>query len=137
MDYNIPTPRFVTCSRHEIDYGNLKEYQWDSNFISVDESLHDDLLMLQNVFEGNLISSTIYPLIYETKSHQKQTSLRSLEFYREVEKDNKIYSLLSGEEKNYFLIGIRDLFIASCRNMLTDEEKELLKKMVNLVDLER
>ena len=55
--------------------------------------------MLQNVFEGNIISPNIYPLIYDKKSGKKESSLRSLEFYREVEKDHKLYTNLPNEEK--------------------------------------
>ena len=88
-------PRFVTLSTHN-PTGNINEYDWDKEKIYVDQSLIGDILMLQNVFEGSIISPNIYPLIYDKK---KESSLRSLEFYREVEKDHKLYTNLPNEEK--------------------------------------
>jgi len=128
------TPRFVTCINHDIYNGNLKEYSWDQEKIFVHECLQDDLLMLQNVFEGKIISPLVYPLIFKHKSLQKEITLRSLPFYRQVENDPSIYQNLSTDEKSYFLIGLRDLFIAGCRNLLSQGEKETLRKMVDLVD---
>ena len=75
-----------------------------------------------------------YPLIYEKKSDKKESSLRSLEFYREVEKDPKLYTNLPKEDKIWFLIGLRDLFVATCKDILDKAERDLLLKMVDLVD---
>jgi len=131
----IPTPRFVTCVKHDTQLGNAKEYAWDRDKISVDPALTDDILMLQNVFEAKIISSTIYPLIFETMCPSiPQISLRSLEFYKQLHQDPTLYPKLSSEEKSHFLVGIRDLFVASCRNLLSEEEKELVKSMVDLID---
>src|SRR5690606_21592843 len=38
------------------------------------------------------------------------------------------------EDKIWFLIGLRDLFVASCKGILDQEERDLLLKMVDLVD---
>ena len=130
----IPTPRHVTCTHHDVYNGNTKQYTWDHNLISVHNSFHDDVLMLQNVFEGNITSSEIYPLVFDTKTNYKEISLRSVEFYREVDQNNDIYRQLSLEEKHCFLIGVRDLFIASCRGILSEEEKNLLKRIVEIID---
>jgi len=131
------TPRFVTCTKHHADYGNVKEYTWDANKIFVEQSLSDDLLMLQNAFEGKIISSHIYPLIYDSKCEIKEISLRSLEFYREVKQNyNKFYNL-SPNEKLYFMIGLRDLFVASSRDLLNEEENELLSTILDPMDPER
>jgi len=130
----MTTPRFIECIKHDLDYGNLKEYKWDSTKITVEESLADDFLLLQNVFEGQIISPHIYPLIYDSKCEIKEISLRSLEFYREVLNDQEIFKLLPANEKLHFMIGVRDLFVASCRNLLSSEETELLKAMVGLID---
>ncbi len=135
MDHIIPTPRFVTCIKHDVQFGNIKEYTWDQEKISVNPVFVDDVLMLQNVFEAKIISSSIFPLIFETKAPScKEISLRSLEFYKEVQQDNSLYQKLSSEEKTQFFIGLRDLFVASCRNLLTEEEKQLLNSVVDLVD---
>jgi len=129
------TPRFVTCTKHDPQLGNIKEYTWDKKKISVNPALADDTLMLQNVFEAKIISSTIYPLIFETKAPlNKEITLRSLEFYKEVQQDHDLYKRLSSEEKTHFLIGVRDLFVASCRNLLSEEEKQVLKDIVDLID---
>ncbi len=105
------TPRFVTCVSHDVEHGNTKEYTWDKEKIFVNECLHDDVLMLQNVFEGKIISSLVYPLVFDCKSAQKEISLRSIQFYKEVQDDNSLYYNLSPNDKGYFLIGMRDLFI--------------------------
>jgi len=127
-------PRFVTCTSHDVSNGNMKEYSWDTEKIFVHECLQDDLLMLQNVFEGKIISPLVYPLVFEHKSPQKEVSVRSLQFYKEVQNDASLYTSLSAHEKSYFLIGLRDLFIAACRDILNQDEKEILRKMVDLVD---
>ena len=135
MNNFIPTPRFVTCTKHDFQAGNMKEYTWYQDKISVNPALADDILMLQNVFEAKIISSTIYPLVFETKTPlNKEITLRSLEFYKEVQQDHNLYQKLSSEEKTQFLIGLRDLFVASCRNLLSEGEKQLLKNIVDLVD---
>jgi len=130
----MTTPRFVECIKHDMDYGNMKEYKWDSTKISVEESLADDFLMLQNVFEGQIISPHIYPLIFDSKCEIKEISLRSLEFYREVSQDKEKFKVLKANERLHFMIGLRDLFVASCRGLLNAEETELLKAMVVLID---
>jgi len=127
-------PRFVSCISHDVYNGNIKEYTWDKEKIYVHECLQDDLLMLQNVFEGKIISSLVYPLVFDSKAPQKEISLRSIHFYREVQNDHSQYRSLSSDDKGFFLIGVRDLFIAACRGMLTQDEKELLVNLVNLID---
>jgi len=128
------TPRLVSCVSHDIYNGNLKEYTWYQEKIFVHESLQYDLLMLQNVFEGKIISPHVYPLIFDHKSPQKEISLRSIQFYREVQSDTSLYHSLTPDEKGYFLIGMRDMFIAACRDMLTQDEKDILTDIVNLID---
>ena len=47
-----------------------------------------------------------------------------------------MYKNLSYNEKSFFYIGVRDLFIASCRyNLLNGEEIELLNKLINMIDI--
>jgi len=128
------TPRFVTCTSHDVENGNLKEYSWDKEKIFVHECLQDDLLMLQNVFEGKIISPLVYPLVFENKSPQKEISVRSLQFYKEVQNDALLYTILSSHDKIYFLIGLRDLFIAAARGILNQDEKQMLVKIVELID---
>ena len=128
------TPRFVSCVSHDVYNGNLKEYEWDQEKIFVHESLRDDLLMLQNVFEGKIISPLVYPLVFDHKSPQKEISLRSIQFYKEVQSDHSLYQSLSSDDKGYFFIGMRDLFIAACRDILTQDEKNILTEIVNLID---
>jgi len=128
------TPRFVNCVSHDVENGNLKEYAWDQEKIFVHECLRDDLLMLQNVFEGKIISALVYPLVFDCKSPQREVALRSVQFYKEVQNDHSLYHNLSADDKGYFLIGVRDLFIAACRDMLSQEEKEMLTDIVELID---
>ena len=136
MDHkNLSHPRHVVCSSQDSSYGNVKEYTWDKQFIFVSDSMADDTLMLQNVFEGNIISSDIHPLVFDSKSSSsKGISFRSLDFYREVDHNNTLYQSLSTEEKTYFLIGVRDLFLASCNKMLSAQETDLLKRIVQIID---
>ena len=134
---NSSLPRLVTCTNHDADYGNLKEYSWDQTSITVDPDLFsDDKLLFQNIIEGHIISSKVYPLIFDAIGSHKEVSCRSVEFYRQVDQDHKLYSQLLPEEKHFFLIGVRDLFVGLSRNMLSEDEQELLKRVVDLIDPE-
>ena len=117
-------PRFVEFKNDNYSY---------SSKIIVNEPLTDKLL-LHNVFKGNIISSTIYPLIYDIYDESSPAKYRSLEFYRNVITNNDLYKNLDIVDKITFAIGIRDLFLASQRNMLTKDEIKLVKKLVNIVD---
>ena len=110
-------PRHVKLENNKLVYDNLK---------LVVENHKDDKLMLENVFHGKIISSKIYPLIYDEESDVPEIKFRSLSFYRKCIQDNNLYEQLEDNYKIYFMIGLRDLYIASQRNLLNDEENQLL-----------
>src|SRR5581483_6152767 len=118
-------PRGVEC--------NNGKFSWDKIKIAVNR-FADDNLMLENVFHGKIISSNIYPLVYDGSSEEPQIKYRCLEFYNEVVENNKLYEELTHEQKIYFTMGIRDLYIASQRNLLSNNEKKMLKRIVNVVE---
>jgi len=130
----MSTPRYVNCTTHNDNGKLIPQYTWDSSKITVEQSLADDTYMLSNVFKGQIISPHIYPLIFDSKCESEEISLRSLEFYREVKENKEKFEKLSLTQRFNFMIGVRDLFVASCRGLLTEEENGLLKAMTNLID---
>ena len=115
-----------------VKYENGK-FTWNELKITVNK-FEKDQLMLKNVFGGQIISSDIYPLIYESESEIPEVSCRSLLFYQEVSKNAALYHNLNEQFKIVFAIGLRDLFVASQRNLLTATEQKLLKQVVNVIN---
>lgn len=119
-------PRFVVKP-------DLK-YVIDQSKITV-ESCIDDRLWLNNIIEGGIISSEIYPLIFDSDElNQTNNKYRTLDFYKLIHSNNELFNDLTLDQKIYFHIGIRDLFVASERNLLTDNEIILVKNIVCLLD---
>jgi hypothetical protein len=84
--------------------------------------------MLENVFSGKIISPDIYPLVFNGPYQQvPEIHYRSISFYKSGE-------TCPLEYLTYFLIGLRDLFLASQSNLLTKEEKKIFKKVVMTLD---
>jgi len=99
----------------------------DNDKIICNEDCNDKLL-IKNVLKGKIISSNIYPLIYDNGNY------RSIVFYEEVIIDNNKFTSLDEENKLQFVIGIRDLYMAYQMGILNDEEIKLLKNIINLID---
>lgn len=112
---------------------NKTLYRWDTNKIYIGP-YEKDYLMQSNVFNGKIISNFIYPLIYENECDVPEINYRSLDFYNKVLNDPTLYTKLSSYYKTYFAVGIRDLFVASDMNILTDNEKKILKEIINIID---
>src|SRR5690606_1317387 len=91
---------------------------------------------LKKIITGEEISSRFYPLIYDKKCNKPEIDLRSLEFYKETLKKKVIYKNLSKEEKTFYHIGVRDLFFAANYDRLQTEESKMLKKLIQIIDLE-
>lgn len=120
-------PRFV----------NFKEkYIWEQSKINYMEDLEDKLLMT-NIFQGKIITSKVYPLIFDNFNDKTTSSLikvRTLKFYKDYVSNSTIYESLNDEEKLSFCIGIRDLFFASENNLLNEEEKELVLNIASRLE---
>ena len=87
-----------------------------------------DKLMLESIIVGSIISSDVYPLIYDLCNK----SLRSMEYYEKVINEPNLYKEM--KDKIYFHIGIRDLYMASIKNLLNEKELKLMKDVISLID---
>lgn len=116
-------PRYVTFCNNE--------YTIDKTKITFNIDPKDKLL-LENIIIGDIISPDVYPLIYDNKSNNEKINFRTIEFFEELSQNHDLYAMI--EDKESLMIGIRDLFVASMRNLLTVYEINLLKNVINLID---
>lgn len=86
--------------------------------------------MQKNIISGKIISSKVYPLIYDDETGTPETNLRSIAFYRDLIKNPESYTKLNDSDKIIVSIGLRDLYIASEINLLSDEEVTIFKKLL-------
>ena len=112
-------PRFVKW--------NNEKYTYDNEKIYISDNFKDDKYYINNVLCGKIISSHIYPILFnDYNDHDVSLNkFRSIKFYNECTYD--IFESLEDEEKSYFLIGLRDLFFAN--------EAALLDKITDYIDI--
>ena len=84
-----------------------------------------DKLLVDNIVNGSIITSKTYPLIWN------KNNFRSLENLKKILDENE-YEKLEYENKILFCISLRDLYIASTKNILDEEEIKLLKKRTEI-----
>ena len=92
-----------------------------------------DGLFLLGVFGGFIASADVLPLIWERGGQ------RSLERFREIVANDDAKGLLAGlsnEERTNLNVGVRDLYFASSRGLLSEEETTLLQSIVQLLEEE-
>lgn len=118
-------PRFVNYTDNKFIFDEIK--------LKVNKSIEDDKLLLKNIISGKIISSEIYPLIYDCETEEVEIKYRSIPFYLKVIEDINLYINLTDDNKIIFNIGLRDLFIAQERNLLHDAEINILNNIVNLI----
>src|SRR3972149_7832021 len=112
-------PRFVNWENEKYTYNNEKIY--------ISDNFKDDKYYINNVLCGKIISSHIYPILFnDYNDHDVSLNkFRSIKFYNEC--TYGIFESLEDEEKSYFLIGLRDLFFAN--------EAALLDKITDYIDI--
>jgi hypothetical protein len=121
----------MNLPRHVIQ--NEDTYIIDTNKINVDVD-KDDKLYLNNVINGKIISSNVYPLIYDNIEDKNNNNYyRCFDYYRKTIDDISLYNDLEDEQKLYFLTGLRDLMVSTDDFLLNKEEIKILKKVIHIV----
>jgi hypothetical protein len=90
-----------------------------------------DRIALLNIIQGNVLCNRIYPIIFK-ESSERWAHLRSISFLQELVTDWTRYETLTQEETQIFRIGLRDFYSASYLGLLSDEEKQLVRKVIEL-----
>lgn len=112
-------------NKNEVEYDGLKiTFGIDKN----------DILQQKNILKGKIISQKLYPVIYDRITGTREMDLRSIPMLKKFIENPVLYVSLDDGDKTIFGTGLRDLFIAAERNMLTDDEISVFKKAINLVD---
>lgn len=122
---DIPLPRFF--SRNEKD-ANLV---FDPLKIEFHEEF-DDNLLVANLCKRKIFSSIVYPLIFDQENHEIMHC--SMPFYTKTVSNPTLFESLTEEQKIAFCVGVRDLFIADQRNLLSNEESKLITSLVTIID---
>ena len=86
--------------RH-ISYKNSK-YLYDKKYIYI--SSNEINSSIKSAIHGKIISSLIFPLIFDKKCNCPEIDCRSIEFFYEVMNNNKLYYDLSSDLKLFFHI---------------------------------
>lgn len=109
---------------------------WDADKLlsSLDPAELEDGLFLRNVVRGTIVTGGLFPLVFDDSEHPI-ARLRSLGFFREMAADPAKYESLDEDRKLTVSIGVRDLFFADSRGLLDDDERELFRRVVDVVDV--
>lgn len=89
-----------------------------------------DPLYISSVVKGVMLSSRIYPLIYDTDDRTDANWPRSINYLSQLKSDD--FSLISIDSK----VSIRDLFLASWLKLTTKEEDAFIATIINKVPTE-
>lgn len=103
------------------------------NFESVDAK--SDSLYMKNVLTGKINNSKIYPLIFLDKEKSGDLHYRTLDFISQIIVNPKLYESLELEQKIYFGVGVRDLYLAVYMKIQIDAIyglKDLLNQFMEL-----
>ena len=114
-----------------VEYNNNK-FLWNEENLTFSPDIYDDHYFLKNLFSGSIVRGDCYPLIFTTGKGLNK--YRSLKFYKEVAENIDIYLSLSDKNKLLFQVGLRDLFFAVDRDLLTNDEKVIFQNVVSMID---
>ena len=93
---------------------------------------------MRNIVCGSIVSGRLFPLIFDTHDtsggDDEPARLRSLDFFRVVVAAPEQYRALDEAQKRHVAVGVRDLFFARARGYLDATERELLDRMIALID---
>ena len=94
----------------------------------------NDHLFIKNVLSGTIITSNIYPLIYDNESQIPEQNFRSIPFYKRIINQPDTYQLIPEDLRIYYFIGLRDLYYSYLNDLLTTEEIDLVKRNIIYAD---
>lgn len=133
-----PIARYCYLSGNEV---SGKRASFDSKHIrsSLSTSELSDELLLRNLIHGTLLNGKLWPLIFDTETIWDQplgVRFRSIRFFRWFVSDPLLLDRLSDEEKPYFVVGVRDLWLADVYKVLRPEsdEHQILIDVLNILD---
>ncbi|KAH6873799.1 hypothetical protein B0T10DRAFT_553070 [Thelonectria olida] len=116
-------------------------YQVDETKINLSSSQSEgkDSAWMRHVIQGDILDARVYPLIFETSPSDAPDVLlfRTLSYWTRIldyADGTSNYRDLTIEQKRIVAVGVRDLYIAEMAGLLGETEKDLLQKMVQLID---
>ena len=131
-DINLKLPYFVKIK--EVDVLKCIEYELDKR-LKINSETKNDKLYLQNVFNRNMITSEIYPIIYNSLESDNINYGRSIEFYKMFSEDALLQNTLEEEQLIRMKIGIRDLMECISFDLSEiDLSIEIVKKCLNNIN---
>jgi hypothetical protein len=102
---------------------------WDAEKLSVSlsEEEKEDALLLVNIFTGRIITGRALPLLFAT-------GVRSLDFYARVAKEPRLVQELSEADRVVFNVGLRDLYLACSKDLVSAAEADVFRAVVAIVE---
>jgi len=129
----VPHERRSHCSAAAESISICKKRFNVGNEVFVDDSVdREDYYFFKNVFNRNIITSDVHPLIFDGYSNHNQY-LSSFKFYMKITDDISIYNNLSDEERLVSKVGLRDLYEAYIKGYLTSEEELIVKNVIKVI----
>lgn len=107
--------------------------------VVLNDEFIDDKLYIDNVKSGKIISNMLYPIVYNhLEVASGATYYKSFSFYQlwldEIVLNKKPPLRVPPQYLASFLIGIRDVFIASENKMLTNEQQQIAISVIKSLD---
>ncbi len=108
---------------------------WDSTKIqnSFSESEQQDPLLHFNIVTGTIVSGKLWPLIFD-QSDDPLVEKRTIAFMKRVVREPQELKQLNEQQARHLFVGVRDLWLAESRGLLSADEKKTLSAMLELLD---
>ncbi|KAK4446747.1 hypothetical protein QBC34DRAFT_355942 [Podospora aff. communis PSN243] len=127
---------------HNNDAPHQASVSWDeikiNCFLSDEE--RGDVASMRRLVEGTDVeyASKFHPLIFDSSLGSQSREIRSLPFFRMLTKhDSGVldeYRGWSADKKRILSLGVRDLYLASMKGLLDEEERSILTKLVEIIE---
>lgn len=104
---NVTNLPFFATIKKVMD-NNKIVYTFDK-MMRLKQEFRSDMLYIQNVIEGNIISNKMYPIIYRTTNPDDINYGRSIGFLNEFAKNKTLLSTLTYEQVKRLKVGLRDI----------------------------
>jgi hypothetical protein len=117
------------------DGRKINKVAWDMSKIqgSFSDSERDDPLFQFNVVTGKIISGKLWPLIFD-QSDDPLVSKRTIAFMKQTISEPQQLKQLNEQQARYFFVGVRDLWLAESRGLLSEDEKKTLGAVLEQLD---
>jgi hypothetical protein len=117
------------------DGRKINKVAWDMSKIqgSFSDSERDDPLLHFNIVTGKIISGKLWPLIFD-QSDDPLVSKRTIKFMKQTISEPQQLKQLNEQQARYFFVGVRDLWLAESRGLLSEDEKKTLGAVLEQLD---